>query len=288
MDVIASILNIYPKLKGASRKIADFILADPESFLISNASQLGKKTHTSPATIVRFCQQVGFKGLKDFKIALAQSVPKDDEAEVEMIVDSHDNPAVIARKLQKNLNKNESQLMTLLDDTSLNQAVSLLRKADRVLLEGIGASGIAAMDLYYKLIRSGKAVYYNQDPHIALERAYYSQKNDVMIVFSYSGLTKEVLLAAQSAQRNGTPVIAVTRLKETPLASLADVVLQLPDNEKLLRVGAINSLFSEMFISSLLFLAMINSDLSTMEKNYQRTEKLTNRLKEANTKNMFE
>ena len=60
---------------------------------------------------------------------------------------------------------------------------------------------------------------------------------------------------------------------------IRDSVLGVSTDEKLLRVGAINSLFSEMLVSSVLFLATINQDLSNLEEKFRKTESLTNQLK---------
>ncbi len=48
---------------------------------------------------------------------------------------------------------------------------------------------------------------------------------------------------ADQARKNHTPIIVVTRSRQSPLVELADVVLGVSTDEKLLRVGAINSLF---------------------------------------------
>ncbi len=100
-----------------------------------------------------------------------------------------------------------------------------------------------------------------------------------MVIFSYSGLTQEILLLAEQARKNHTPIIAVTRSHQSPLVEVSDVVLGVSTDEKLLRVGAINSLFSEVFVSSVLFLATINQDLPRLEEKFKETELVTNQLK---------
>ena len=66
------------------------------------------------------------------------------------------------------------------------------------------------------------------------------------------------------------------------MSKLADINLALPSNELLLRVGAINSTFAEMFISDLLYLCTISNDLSKVKKEMEETGKLLNELKERN------
>lgn len=279
MDLSTKVLNNYPNFKGASKKIADYLLAHPKVFLQEDAQGLGKITKTSAASMIRFCKQLGFKGLKDFQIQLAQDTPQENDNVIDPIVGNHDNPHIILQKLLLSIEKNTEQTAHLIDGMALNQAINFLKNADRIYLAGVGALSLPAQDLYYKFIRSGKNVIFNQDVHIALERICYSHSTDVLVIFSYSGLTQETLLMADQARKNHTPIIAVTRSRQSPLVEISNVVLGVSTDEKLLRVGAINSLFSEMLVSSVLFLATINQDLSNLEEKFRKTESLTNQLK---------
>ena len=279
MDLSTKVLNNYPNFKGASKKIADYLLAHPKVFLQEDAQGLGKITKTSAASMIRFCKQLGFKGLKDFQIQLAQDTPQENDNVIDPIVGNHDNPHIILQKLLLSIEKNTEQTAHLIDGMALNQAINFLKNADRIYLAGVGASSLPAQDLYYKFIRSGKNVIFNQDVHIALERICYSHSTDVLVIFSYIGLTQETLLMADQARKNHTPIIAVTRSRQSPLVEISNVVLGVSTDEKLLRVGAINSLFSEMLVSSVLFLATINQDLSNLEEKFRKTESLTNQLK---------
>ena len=279
MDLSTKVLNNYPNFKGASKKIADYLLAHPKVFLQEDAQGLGKITKTSAASMIRFCKQLGFKGLKDVQIQLAQDTPQENDNVIDPIVGNHDNPHIVLQKLLLSIEKNTEQTAHLIDGMALNQAINFLKNADRIYLAGVGASSLPAQDLYYKFIRSGKNVIFNQDVHIALERICYSHSTDVLVIFSYSGLTQETLLMADQARKNHTPIIAVTRSRQSPLVEISNVVLGVSTDEKLLRVGAINSLFSEMLVSSVLFLATINQDLSNLEEKFRKTESLTHQLK---------
>ncbi len=266
------------KLKGTSKKIADYCLDHTESFLEHDANTLGKLTNTSAASIIRFCKQLGFKGLTDFRLKLAKTTGRVED-KIDPLVTSSDEPKDILQKLLINSRQNTELTASSIKLDALNQAVKIIKKADQIIIGGVAASGLAAMDLYYKFIRAGRKTFFSQDAHIALERISSSTKKDVAIMFSYSGLTKEIILGAKTAKKNCTPVIAITRNETSPLSKIADIVIALPTKEKLLRVGAIDSLFSEIFISSLLYLATVNKDLDYLEKEMRDTEALTTQLK---------
>ena len=283
MNVRDRILENYTELKKSSRIIADAVLENPKILLNKNAKEIGNYTNTSAASVIRFCKQLNYKGLKDFQIDLAQSTVKQSQLKpIDMIVTKDDKADEVMTKLRVSLSQNFEDLSKTIDIKDLQKAVSLIKKSRAVYIAGIGASSFSAKDLFYKLIRSGITVFYNDDVHIALERIYYSTPKDVMICFSYSGLTQELLLAVKQAKKNKTPIVAVTRKSESPLSKLADINLKLPDHESLMRVGAINSTFAQMFISNVLYLCSISSDLGEVKQEMEATGKLLEKLKERN------
>ena len=64
------------------------------------------------------------------------------------------------------------------------------------------------------------------------------------------------------------------------MRSLSDEVLLVPNNEHLIRVGAISSIASSMAIGDVLYLGSIQDDLDTeIERNMIETSQLVSRLK---------
>lgn len=279
LNLANKISDVYPNLNKTSKLIADVYFKEPRIFLNKNLQELGTITQTSGASVVRFCRKLGFKGFKDFQIACAQEMPNKQDAMVDTIINTNDEPTSVLYKLQLSLGKNIADIGKTIDHKSLDAAVDLMRSAQQIYVAGEGASGLAAQDLFYKLIRSGKNVNFVQSSHIALEQVANINKEDILIVFSYSGLTQEPLLMTKQAQKNNAKIVAVTRIQDSPLKNMADTVITLPSNEKLLRYGAINSLFAEIFASSLLYLSLISPNLKELNMKMKTTQNLTNQLK---------
>lgn len=59
----------------------------------------------------------------------------------------------------------------------------------------------------------------------------YAKKEDVLICFSSSGFSENVVRAAGAAAAAGIPVISITGEKESPLSELSSVCVRLPENE---------------------------------------------------------
>lgn len=108
MDIKNRILERYSLLKKSSRIIADAVLDNPNPFLTKNAKELGEYTNTFAASIIRFCKQLDYKGLKQFQIDLAKSVVTDEKTpkSIDMIVKKDDSTDEIMTKLRISLVQN--------------------------------------------------------------------------------------------------------------------------------------------------------------------------------------
>ena len=61
-------------LSQGQRQVAAVMLADPDFAVRANVDALARRAKVSPPTIVRFCRALGFAGLREFKLHLAQSL----------------------------------------------------------------------------------------------------------------------------------------------------------------------------------------------------------------------
>ena len=101
----------------------------------------------------------------------------------------------------------------------------------------------------------------------------------MVVAFSYSGQSKEIIYACEAARERGVVVIAVTRKSSSPLSGLADICLFVPNQERAMRIGAFTSKHTSMTMADLLYLGVIQDDLETMEVELMKTRKLVERLK---------
>src|SRR5260221_6244014 len=61
-------------LSQGQQQVAAVMLADPDFAVRANVDALARRAKVSPPTIVRFCRALGFAGLREFKLHLAQSL----------------------------------------------------------------------------------------------------------------------------------------------------------------------------------------------------------------------
>ncbi|MBN9364664.1 MULTISPECIES: transcriptional regulator [unclassified Devosia] len=61
----------------AFQLVGSYLLASPEAFIREPLQEIARAAGVSEPTVLRFCRQFGFKGLPDFRIALAMSLARE-------------------------------------------------------------------------------------------------------------------------------------------------------------------------------------------------------------------
>lgn len=61
----------------AFQLVGTYLLASPEAFIREPLQEIARAAGVSEPTVLRFCRQFGFKGLPDFRIALAMSLARE-------------------------------------------------------------------------------------------------------------------------------------------------------------------------------------------------------------------
>lgn len=271
----------YSSLTTTGKKIADFIINNADDFLSMNANQIGEGSGTSSASVVRFAKSLGFNSLEELKIATAKNLKAINETEpLNVISSKDDDSATLIQKLTSNLNTSISSTLKNIDLEDYEKAINYILSADCVHLYGIGASGLAASDLYHKFNRANIRAMYSADTHMGVEFSYYIKPTDVVIAFSYSGITKEINLAVEKAKENGAKVIVITREGKSKLTQNADIVFSVPYIESVVRIGAISSKYSSMAVGDLLFLGIVNRKYDEIEEGFIETSRMTRKLKD--------
>lgn len=267
-----SIENLTP----TENKLLDYIEENLHRIEGMSIHQLAESAAVSTATISRLSKKMGYLNFNKLKIEIAKS-QYDDLLNADFT--PSDAPEDIATKLTHSITVSNQQTVSFLNLSDLNAATQLLRDAGHIYLFGVGASGIVCNDFYYKLSRIGKMCVYTQDTHVQIASIAAAKSNDIAIGISYSGTTKEVLEPLRFAKENGVPILAITGTGNNPLANLADITFRIPRHEHELRVGAITSRSNSLFLTDLLYLALIQDDKQGIANILEQTKQLTKTLK---------
>ncbi|MDT4762142.1 MurR/RpiR family transcriptional regulator [Sphaerochaeta sp. PS] len=250
-------------LSPSEAKVATYLLEHPTLAVKQSITTLAKESGSSTAAVVRLCKRLQFEGYGSLKLALAQEVygnsaPRNEGPYI-FDLSKAEGVGSIATMMVDTVCESITSLKGVLSSGQLEIAVELLLTRKKILLAGIGASALAAMDLYQKLGRLGMYASFPSEPDLQIVNACALDEQSVAVIFSYSGETKTMRQVAQQAKRAGATVVAVTRVGGNSLSKIADVVLTVPDSEALYRQGATLSRLNQLVVVDILYSSLIAS-----------------------------
>lgn len=280
MDYLIKINQRMPEFTPSDKKIADFIVDNPKLLLDSNTQQLASMVETSQSAIIRFVKKIGYKGYVDLKLDIAKSLEADTNQIEDEVIRGGESTQTIVSKSKNNVLSAVEKTFALLDDEVIKNSIKYLVEAGDIYLAGVGSSGLVCEDFLYKLQRAGQKAYYQRDAHTNLALITNIKKDDILVCISYSGTTKEVIIAADYAKNIGAKVITITKGANTRLSKLSDQVLLIPEIEKEMRFGAVSSRLSSQIATDILYYGYLADNMNDVTENLKISKQLTNNLKD--------
>ena len=249
------IRGLYPSLRPAERRVADYVLANPAVVVLLSSTELGERSRTSDATVVKFSQRLGFRGYQELKIALAGEAAKVPAGAFGEVEPGDDVATIRDKVLAANIDAlNDTR--KVLAPGSLGKAVAAILSAKQICFYGVGASGLVALDAQQKFMRIGLVCHAYQDSHLQATQAVLLGVGDVFFGVSHSGQTKETLEVLQLAKENGATTVALTNNPLSALARLSEIVLLTAAKEANLRSGAIASRLAQLSVVDVIFMSV--------------------------------
>ncbi|ELI7997615.1 MurR/RpiR family transcriptional regulator [Yersinia enterocolitica] len=225
MNTLENIQNNLDLLSKSERKVAEVILASPQTAIHSSIATLAKLANVSEPTVNRFCRRLDTKGFPDFKLHLAQSLANGTPY-VNRNVEEDDSVSAYTGKIFESTMASLDMVKNNLDIAAINRAVDLLTQAKKISFFGLGASAAVAHDAMNKFFRFNIPVIYFDDIVMQRMSCMNSSEGDVVVLISHTGRTKSLVELAHLARENDATVIAITT-RDTPLANEATLPLLL-------------------------------------------------------------
>jgi RpiR family carbohydrate utilization transcriptional regulator len=225
MNTLEKIQTHLELLSKSERKVAEVILASPQTAIHSSIATLARMADVSEPTVNRFCRRLDTKGFPDFKLHLAQSLANGTPY-VNRNVEEEDSVDAYTHKIFESVMASLDQVKATLDIPSINRAVDLLTQAKKISFFGLGASAAVAHDAMNKFFRFNIPIVYFDDIVMQRMSCMNSGEGDVVVLISHTGRTKNLVELAHLARENDATVIAITS-RDTPLAQEATLSLLL-------------------------------------------------------------
>ncbi|MFB9835024.1 MurR/RpiR family transcriptional regulator [Actinoallomurus acaciae] len=259
-DVLTTLRGLRPSLVPSKRRVATYILREPAHAATQTISELARAAQTSESTVLRLCQELGLRGYRELRIALAAESGREQERAANRHVGSDISRDDDLDSIINTITFTDQQAIAdtarSLDRAALAEAVTLTAGARRVDIVGVGASAVVALDLQQKLHRIGIIAYAWHDTHAALTAAALLGQADVAIGVSHTGETPDTVDVIREASAHRARTIALTGVPNSPLAAAVDVLLTTVDRETTFRSGATASRIAALSVVDVLFTAV--------------------------------
>lgn len=249
---VARIRSVSSSLAPAERKLAEFILKNFEKVIYLSVTQLAEESGVGESTVIRFCQNAGFRGYQELKLVLARDLVEPSEDLSEGIT-SEDSLEVMVKKVGVANSKALDDTFQVLDLEELEKAITAIVQARKIEFYGVGASGVTALDAKYRFMRLGLLCDALTDSHMQMMSAAMLEPTDVAVGISFSGSTKDVIGSLVKAKERGATVACVTAYARSPIAKVADVKLLSALVETPLGSGSLRSKIAQLHILDLLY-----------------------------------
>ena len=181
---------------------------------------------------------------------------------------------------RKNYLQTINDTVAMCDEKIIQQVVEKIKKARKIMLCGLGASGIVCEDLQMKLVHMGYPAFFHSKPTMNKMMCSLLEKSDLMIIISFRGENSEIINYANVAKKNNCPIVAITNYSNSPLALTSDIVLLSSSEEDDFRIGAMTSRLSQLMIVDILSVMLALNDIRKTKKNLAKTHTILKENKE--------
>lgn len=251
-NILVVIQNVRDQVSKKERILCDYILEEPAKVMQLSVQSLAKRCQISAATVVRFCRRLELNGYADLKLRLSAAV-QEAQGEEYAEIKPGESAADISGKLQLHFENALKVTTKKLDDQVIERVVTAIHEAHQVQLFGVVSSSLVVQDMYQKLSRVGVSAMVNSDVHLAATALAAGSDEDLLIVVSTSGTTKEAVSLLQFAKEKKITTILITANVDSVGALLADHILESQNlGESVIRPGASTSLVTEFFVADVL------------------------------------
>ncbi|MFO7706960.1 MAG: MurR/RpiR family transcriptional regulator [Desulfobacterales bacterium] len=270
-DTLSLIRSSLDSLRNSEKKVAKCVLGDPGAVITSSITELAEKAGTSEPTVIRFCRRLGLGGYMELRLNLARDLPSAQYI-FENVGDS-DSLAEIAGKILNAHREALSNALNRINLDDLDAAVNALRKARRIEFYGVGGSGVVARDAHHKLFRLGIPCVVYDDPHMQVMSAALLGAADVVMAFSHTGSTKDVIDSVKIARKAGATIIGILGSESAPLLKLCDIALSVFSREAAVRLAPMTSRLVQLAIIDVLFVAVAMRNFNGTKERLDRVKR---------------
>ena len=265
------------KLTSTEQGIVNYILTNPEELEKISSRQLAELTYTSPATVVRICQKLGFSGYSEFKIKYLQEVnqtPRMDQI-------NRTNPITSEDSLHRIVNKVAALEITAIEQTKkgidldqLNRVSELLNQATCIDFYAFDNNLHLAKNACSHFLYAGKQAVIHDSSNAQFMQAFASVEGHVAIIISRTGENPMLYRIANVLHERKIPLLVLTASRHSSLAKISTEHLYLYNVHRFTDMGTILFQTSVQYLFDLLFAILFSRNFENSVKQNEMYEEI--------------
>jgi DNA-binding MurR/RpiR family transcriptional regulator len=262
----------FPQLSPGQKKVATYLIKNPDESAFQTAFQMGRKANVSETTVIRLSYALGFEGFSMMQARIQKELLQQNHAN-HSATDSIGQPDGEADPFSKVIDNEISILKNLLDPTSVKdiwKAAEALIHADQILIVGHRISHAAAYWFSYTLSSLRENVILCSPSGDFFEKFSNLTIKSLVFVFSFPRYATETLKVAECAREQGVCVISVTDRLLSPVGSISDIALTTEENAE----TGTNSIASVISLLNLIIAGIYEKDQKRIRSHQQKLENL--------------
>ena len=268
--LFSNIKSYYPTLHAAEKKVADYILEHGEDVTKITVTELAERSQVSDATVVRFCQKIGYKGFYQMKIALAQDVVH-PRSEFQPSI-SQNQIGESIQNIFKLTIQNLQETAYAINSDDVNSCVQLINQCHALYLFAAGNSYPIASDAAYKFTKIGIPTVHSPAPEMQVSSACLMTDRDVALAISHSGGSKLVLTCLEIAKEQGAKTICITNFLKSPVGKISDYHITTTAHDNVFYDDSVITRICEMAVIDTLFFLLAGVRYNDSLDRFNRTE----------------
>lgn len=224
MEALTELIHSrYTHFSKGQKRIAEYIISNPEEAAFLTAAKLGEKAEVSESTVVRFAFALGFDGYPSMQDALRDLI-RNRLTSVQRIRMAGEltREDIVRHVLSEDIG-NIRMTLESIDMQSFDQAIAMLLNAHRIYVVGVRSSAPLALFLSYYLDYVCEDVtFLNGGIQDFYERMTRLREDDLCIGISFPRYSTRTLDAMRFARKNGAKTLIITDTKDSPFRDYAD------------------------------------------------------------------
>lgn len=254
-NILVDIKALYNTFTKKEKKVADYVLKNKGNVAYLVINELSTECEVGDTTISRFCKKLKLSGYQEFRIKLLIATQQDEVIKGTKIgnILSTDSLDEVINKVYSNVSSTLNETKGLLDKKIIDDVVTEFIKAKRIFFYGVGSSALASLEMCSKFMRITSKVNFVQDLHMQTMQASILDKDDLAVIHSYSGETKDIIDIARIIKKQGAKTVAISRYKQSELSKYIDFMVNHSANEDPMQGNSLTARISQIFILNILY-----------------------------------